>query len=241
MRTVLVSHVTQYAGPGVVATLLRQGCRVIAHDPSFAEASARARHAAEHPGVECLAAQHPEAIVAELAAREDWPHAVVCNDVHPNTPRPFDEIDPAEACRSFEALYLFPLALAQGLVPAMRARGSGSIVFVTSARALRPEPGFALATSVRAATTTLALAVAREVAADGIQVNVVAPNYLYSEMYYPRAVYIDSPVGRAEIAQRVPLGRLGTPEELGELVSFLVSGRCGFVTGQVIPFTGGWP
>ena len=37
------------------------------------------------------------------------------------------------------------------------------------------------------------------------------------------------------------MGRLGTPEEIGELVAFLVSGRSAFVTGQVIDFTGWWP
>lgn len=52
-----------------------------------------------------------------------------------------------------------------------------------SARALRLEPGYAVPTSLRAATTTFATALAREVASAGIQVNVVAPNYLYSEMY----------------------------------------------------------
>jgi 3-oxoacyl-[acyl-carrier protein] reductase len=52
---------------------------------------------------------------------------------------------------------------------------------------------------------------------------------------------VDDPAGRAEIAARVPLGRLGRPEEIGELVGFLASGRSTFVTGQVIDFTGGWP
>jgi NAD(P)-dependent dehydrogenase (short-subunit alcohol dehydrogenase family) len=73
------------------------------------------------------------------------------------------------------------------------------------------------------------------------QVNVVAPNYLYSEAYYPRARFIDDPLGSAEIAAKVPLGRLGRPEEIGELIAFLASGRAPFVTGQVIDFTGGWP
>lgn len=96
-------------------------------------------------------------------------------------------------------------------------------------------------TTVRAATTAFAKALAKEVASYGIQVNVVAPNYLYSEMYYPRARYIDDPNGRAAIATTVPAGRLGRPEELGELVAFLASGRSPFTTGQVIYFTGGWP
>ena len=39
----------------------------------------------------------------------------------------------------------------------------------------------------------------------------------------------------------VPAGRLGTPEEVGELIAFFASGRSPFVTGQVVYFTGGWP
>jgi hypothetical protein len=53
---------------------------------------------------------------------------------------------------------------------------------------------------------TFALAMAREAASAGIQVNVVAPNYLYSEMYYPRARFIDDPKGRDFIAGIVPMG-----------------------------------
>lgn len=70
---------------------------------------------------------------------------------------------------------------------------------------------------------------------------VVAPNYLYSDAYYPRARFVDDPDGRAQIAAKVPPGRLGRPEEIGELIGILVSGRAPFVTGQVIDFTGGWP
>ena len=43
------------------------------------------------------------------------------------------------------------------------------------------------------------------------------------------------------IEDRVPLGRLGTPEEFGALVEFFSSGKSPFVTGQVVAFTGGWP
>ncbi|HJV93134.1 MAG TPA: SDR family oxidoreductase, partial [Azonexus sp.] len=64
---------------------------------------------------------------------------------------------------------------------------------------------------------------------------------LYSEAYYPRAKFIDDPAGKAQIAAKVPLGRLGEPREIGELIAFLASGRSPFTTGQVINFTGGWP
>lgn len=135
----------------------------------------------------------------------------------------------------------FPFRLCQLVLPPLKAQRSGSIVFVTSARQLQPEPGFAVATSVRAGATALALAVAREAAPFGIQVNAIQPNYLYSEMYYPRAKFIDDPEGRQQIANIVPAGRLGEPEEFGQLVEFFVSGRSPFTTGQVINFTGCWP
>ena len=177
----------------------------------------------------------------ELADRAFDVDAVVSNDVHPITRAPIGEIAPDDLRNTFESVFMFPVQLTQLLLPGMKARRSGSFVFVTSARPLRPEPGFAVPTSIRAGATAFALALSREVASFGIQVNVVAPNYLYSEMYYPRARFIDDPQGREQIAAVVPMGRLGTPEEVGELIAFLASGRSGFVTGQVIHFTGGWP
>lgn len=241
MHTVLVTNVNQYAGPGVVATLVQQGARVICHDASFIDAAVCNAFRNTRPDVECLAAQEPEALMAELNVRAIEIDAIVSNDVYPITPRPIGEIEPANLRNTFEAVFMFPVLLAQLLLPAMKARGSGSFVFITSARPLRPEHGFAVPTSIRAATTTFALALAREVASSGIQVNVVAPNYLYSEMYYPRARFVDDPIGREIIVGLVPMGRLGAPEEIGELVAFLASGRSRFVTGQVIYFTGGWP
>lgn len=241
MRTVLVTNVTQYAGPGAVDVLLAQQMRPICHDPAFRDSAVRDGFRGSHPGAECLQGTDPGALVQELADRAFHVDAVVSNDVYPLTRAPIGEIAPDDLRSTFESVFMFPVQLTQLLLPGMKERRSGSFVFVTSARPLRPEPGFAVPTSIRAGATAFALALSREVASFGIQVNVVAPNYLYSEMYYPRARFIDDPQGREQIAAVVPMGRLGTPEEVGELIAFLASGRSGFVTGQVIHFTGGWP
>jgi 3-oxoacyl-[acyl-carrier protein] reductase len=241
MRTVLVTNVTQYTGPGAIGALLGQQMRPMCHDPTFAERAVRVAFQEKHAGSECLESVDPSALVEELKDRAIAVDAVVSNDVHPITAAPIGEIALADLRSTFESVLVFPVQLTQLLLPGLKARRGGSFVFVTSARPLRPEPGFAVPTSIRAGATAFALALAREVAGFGIQVNVVAPNYLYSEMYYPRARYIDDPRGREQIAGIVPMGRLGTPEEVGELIAFLASGRSGFVTGQVIHFTGGWP
>jgi NAD(P)-dependent dehydrogenase (short-subunit alcohol dehydrogenase family) len=241
MLRVLMTHVKQYVGPGALAVLLRDGVQVVCHDASFADAEARKEFEANHAGALTLQAQSPDDLIAELKQRSLEIDALVANDVYPNTPRPIEEVSMATLRESFEALLAFPFRLTQLLLPTMQQRKRGCFLFVTSARHLQPEPGFSVATSIRAGTTAFAVALAKEAAPFGIQVNVLAPNYLYSEAYYPKARFIDDPAGRAHIASKVPMGRLGEPQEAGEVVAFLVSGRAPFVTGQVINFTGGWP
>jgi 3-oxoacyl-[acyl-carrier protein] reductase len=238
---ILITNVLQYGGPGTIPVLLREGHQLVCHDQSFTDRAARAQYMREHPGTVCVAAQEPEDIYREAIATHPTIDALVSNDVHPSTRNAIEEIRVDDLRATLEALLVFPVRLTQLLLPAMKQRRAGTFVFVTSARPRRPEPGFATPTSVRAASTAFAMALAKETAPHGIQVNVVAPNYLYSEMYYPRVQFIDDPEGRQYIARTVPAGRLGTPQEFGELVAFLVSGRSPFTTGQVIDFTGGWP
>lgn len=240
MRLVLLTNARQYCGPGAVPALVSGGARLFCHDSTFVSDAARADFEAE-TGARALQAQRPEDIHAELIATAGLPDAIVSNDVYPITCNAIENIPLDDFLATFEAVVLFPIRLTQTYLPAMKARGSGAFVFVTSARETRPEPGFAVPTSLRAATTAFAKALSREAAPFGIQANVVAPNYLYSEMYYPREKFIDDPDGRALIAEKVPFGRLGEPVEVGALIAFFASGASPFTTGQVVCFTGGWP
>lgn len=236
-----MTHVCQYTGPGSIPVLLRDFGTVYCHDASFRNGDTAKRFEMDNPGTVALISQTPGDLIAEVAKRGLTIDTVIHNDVHPNVPLPIEEIPQTMFQTSLAALLLFPVELTQGLLPEMKASKRGRFVFVTSARYRQPEVGFSVATTVRSATTAFAQSLAREAAPFGIQVNIVAPNYLYSEAYYPRARFIDDPTGRAEIAKKVPMGRLGTPEEIGELIGFLASGKSSFITGQVIDFTGGWP
>lgn len=237
MALVLVTNVRQYTGPGAVDALVGDGHTVVAHDASFADPATRTAYGKAR----AIAGQTPDEIHAETIRRFGLPDAVVSNDVHPITSNPIEQIPADDLRATFEAVVMTPIRLTQLFLPAMKQRRSGAFVFVTSARETRPEPGFAVPTTLRAATTSFAKALAKEAAPFGIQANVVAPNYLYSELYYPRARFVDDPAGREQIARTVPFGRLGQPEEVGALIAFLASGKSPFTTGQVVYFTGGWP
>ncbi len=168
----------------------------------------------DHSGAVTLATGPPEASASELDSFGPL-DGFVSNDVHPITERPIEDIALDDLRATFESVLVFPFRLTQLLLPPMKRRRQGSIVFVTSARETRPKPGFACPTTIRAGTTAFAKALAKEAAPFEVQVNVVAPNYLYSEMYYPRERFIDVPEGRDLIARMVPFGRSGRPEELG--------------------------
>lgn len=241
MSLVLVTNVNQYAGPGAVEALVADGHIVACTDASFSDAEARSAYDERQSGRYAIAAQTAETIHEEITARFGLPNAIISNDVYPITRNLIEDIPPEDLFATFQAVVMAPIRLTQLFLPAMKTRRHGAFVFVTSARELRPETGFAVPTLLRAATTSFAKALAKEAAPFGIQANVVAPNYLYSELYYPRSRFIDDPVGREMIASTVPFGRLGRPDEVGALIAFLASGKSVFTTGQVIYFTGGWP
>jgi 3-oxoacyl-[acyl-carrier protein] reductase len=138
---------------------------------------------------------------------------------------------------AYTSLVQAPRVLAETVLPGMRERGWGRIVNVASTSVREPIPGLALSNAHRMATVGLFKTLASEVAADGVTVNTVATGQFATERLF-------SLHGSAEAAEQsardtVPAGRLGTPEEYGDLVAFIASERAAYLTGAVIPLDGG--
>ena len=117
--------------------------------------------------------------------------------------------------------------------PMLKAR-SGRIVNITSVSGQAGQTGQANYSSAKAGLIGLTKASARELASRSITVNAVAPGFVLTELTkdLPEAL-------QAQINERTPLGRFGTPEEIADAVAFLVSDEASYITGQILAVDGG--
>jgi 3-oxoacyl-[acyl-carrier protein] reductase len=120
-------------------------------------------------------------------------------------------------------------------LPHLEASGHGRIVNVTSSTVREPIEMLALSNAIRPGVVGWAKTLARELGPKGITVNSIAPGRI--ETARLREVYPDGPTA-ADLAA-IPLGRLGTPREIGDLVAFLCSDRGAYITGTVLTVDGG--
>ena len=132
------------------------------------------------------------------------------------------------------ALVSSPVLLGRAVLPAMQADRFGRIIQVDSEVADRPPPGRSAYAVAKNAQIGLTRSWARELAPFGITVNAVAPGFI------PVERHADVPAGTVDAyLASVPVGRMGTPEDVAHAVSFLASDGAGFVTGQRLLVDGG--
>src|SRR5204863_376502 len=109
-----------------------------------------------------------------------------------------------------------PYLFLRGVVPAMIARDGGQVLVFTSAAGARPTPGAPLYSAARAGANMLIRNVADEVAGQNVQVNAIGTNFMDFPGFL-KANRAEDPEGRARMEAQVPMGRLGTMEELAHL------------------------
>ena len=146
--------------------------------------------------------------------------------------------------KAFEQNLLSLTRIARAAAPEMAKAGYGRVLTIASSSIKQPIPNLALSNALRAGVWGLAKTLSRELAPQGILVNVVAPGRIDTE----RIAELDQAnaqksgktvedVRKASVAS-IPLGRLGRPEELANLVVFLASQAASYITGQAITVDG---
>jgi 3-oxoacyl-[acyl-carrier protein] reductase len=143
----------------------------------------------------------------------------------------------AEQVEEAVGLLLTPhVQLVDLCLPHLRASGRGRIVAIESSSVREPIPNLVLSNAVRPGVVGWLKTLAREVAADRVTVNVIAPGRIDTERV--RDVY--GPDGPSESAlEAIPARRLGRPGEIAAAVCFLASEPASYVTGAVLPVDGG--
>ena len=124
-----------------------------------------------------------------------------------------------------------PTLLARAALPAMRDQHFGRLVLIGSDMVDRAMPGWSAYSAAKAAEAELVKIWARELGPYGITVNLVAPGWIPVERH--------AGADTADYLADVPLGRIGTPEDIAGLVAYLASEQAGFVTAQRISVNGG--
>src|ERR1044072_7079530 len=139
--------------------------------------------------------------------------------------------------RAYRSLVIAPRVLTGAVGPGMRERGWGRVVNVGSTSTREPIPGLNLSNSHRMAAVGFLKTLSREVAGEGVAVNTVATGRAATERPASNCGSMEAAEAAAE--RDVPAGRLGQPEEYGDLVAFLCSERAAYITGTTIPIDGG--
>lgn len=119
----------------------------------------------------------------------------------------------------------------QPLVPAMQLHKFGRIVNMASVSGLKGLPGQTNYSAAKGGIIAATKALAQEVARRGITVNAVAPGFIKTDM--------TEGLDEGELKKMIPANRFGTPEEVADLVAFLVSPKAGYITGNVVSINGG--
>lgn len=146
---------------------------------------------------------------------------------------------------AIENTLLNVVRLCELVVPHMRAAGGGRIVNITSVSMRQPIDGLLLSNVLRPAIGGFAKTLALEVAADNILVNNVCPGMHLTDRLRHLAEVRGGESGRTAEAElealreSIPLGRLGDPQDLGDVIAFLCSAAARFITGQSFVIDGG--
>jgi len=237
-QVALVTGASRGIGRAIAATLAAQGFKVIGTATTEAGAAAIGAALAAFPGSRGLCldvndAPALEATVADIVKAEGGLHVLVNNAGITR-----DQLAMRMKDEDFDAVIGTNLGavfrLSRAAIRPMMKQRFGRIVNITSVVGASGNPGQANYAAAKAGVAGMTRALARELGSRNITVNCIAPGFIATDMTeaLPEAQ-------KAALLQQIPLGRLGTPDEIAHAVAFLASPLAGYITGAELHVNGG--
>ena len=242
-RVCVVTGSTGGIGLATAQILVAEGARVITSGrrppPRIGEAL--------HVEGDLARAGEPERLIAEAQSTVGAVDVLV-NNAGSAHQRDFLEVTDDEWDKAWQLNVMSYVRAIRAVIPAMRERGRGSIVNLSSTAGKRPSTGMPDYSVVKAAVLSLSRLVADLYAADGVRCNAVTPGPTATAAWLAEGGLADQVARRtgkpreevlASVGAGRPLGRLADPEEIGAVVAFLCSDRASYVTGSAWSADGG--
>jgi 3-oxoacyl-[acyl-carrier protein] reductase len=246
-KIAIVGGASMGIGHGIARTLAEEGAKVAMtarREPALRDAAERLQAATGADVMpvqaDCRRAEDCKRVVDTVAAAWGGVDILVNNDGAP----PLGDImrlDDVAWQKAIEQNLLYVVRMVREAVPHMIRRGGGSVVNITAISAIQPYAGFALSVASWGGVIGYAKTLSIELAPNGINVNTICPGYI--ETTRLEKVFAaggqDPGVMRKELTAQVPMGRIGTVDDVAGLVAFLASARGSYITGTTIQVDGG--
>jgi 3-oxoacyl-[acyl-carrier protein] reductase len=233
-RRALVTGGSKGIGRAIAERLAASGAEVVATGTD-AEAL-RTLQGLERITPAALQLRDDAAIDAFLAAQHAQPFDILVNNAGINRHAKVGDLDPADFDDILRVNLRAVMLLCRGLVPAMAERGYGRVVNIASIWSVLGKPARAAYSTSKTALVGFTRGLALDYADKGVLANAVSPGFIGTEM----TKRMMGEKGIRDMTALVPLGRLGTPQEVAALVAFLASDANSFVTAQNIVIDGGF-
>lgn len=240
-RLALVTGGTGGLGDAICCRLHDEGLRVVAlHTPGNpAVAEWQARHAAQGRRIDAQAVDVSDfescAAAAKAVRERHGPASVLVNNAGITRDASFRQMTAQQWNQVLRVNLDSMFNMTKQVIEDMLALGWGRIVNISSVNGQRGAFGQANYAASKAGIHGFTKSLALEFAKKGITVNTVSPGYLRTRMVEK----VPAQVMQERILPEIPLGRLGEPDEIAQLVAYLVSERAAFVTGANLSINGG--
>ena len=175
-------------------------------------------------------------LIKKILAQHDHLDGLFVNAGGP-PPGPFSKLTDDDWKKAFDLTLMSAVWLTREALSLLRKSDAPSILYSTSISVKQPIDNLLLSNALRPAVIGMMRTLASEIAPDGIRVNAICPGYMRTERV--QELFSASDTAEDAIVAKIPLGRMGTPEEFGPVCTFLLSPRASYIHGSLLLIDGG--